>query len=154
NLRVFHQDLVAYSDTHHGNLPKVEMKRGHNFAGVFVPVLATEGLLKGKVSVNCPTVGMRPPEQVTMEEIENEADNQPEQFEEHIRRLAGCYAYSLGYFKDGVHQGLHSSQQPMDGLPIMADKPPFDQTDPPDTLENGNSPNHGGSGQNVLYLGG
>src|SRR5260370_16333204 len=37
-----------------------------------------------------------------------------------------------------------------DELPIMSDKPPFCQG----TCPLGNSPNHGGGGQNVLFIGG
>jgi hypothetical protein len=52
--------------------------------------------------------------------------------------------YSLGYFEGGIHRGLHRKSG--DGQPILADRLPA--PDRPASL------NHGGSGQNVLFLGG
>ena len=80
-------------------------------------------------------------------------DRQPEKYEQVVRGLWGCYAYSLGYRvpdEDGGHfSGLVRGLD--DGLPIMADRPPFTETNASDL---GNSPNHGRRGQNVLYIGG
>jgi hypothetical protein len=73
-----------------------------------------------------------------------------EEFTRRAPSLSGCYAYSLGYWDErGQIRGI--CQEPghvaSARLPIMADRPPngVAQGDP------GNSPNHGGYGQNVLY---
>src|SRR5581483_1015409 len=85
-------------------------------------------------------------------------DTQPEKFEEYTCDLGGCYAYTLGYRNEaGNLCGLRRSlDQPNNGfLPIMADKPPFDRPDEDvSCYEGSNSGNHGGVGQNVLYLDG
>ena len=73
------------------------------------------------------------------------------------RRLAGCYAYTLGYRdSEGRLCGLRidADQAYNDYLPIMADRPPFDQTNYLSVAAGKNSPNHDGTGQNVLYLSG
>jgi hypothetical protein len=72
------------------------------------------------------------------------------------RRLSGCYAYTLGY-RDSQHRLTGIRYDPAEGnndyLPIMADRPPFDQRNYLSAAA-GNSLNHGGAGQNVLYLSG
>jgi hypothetical protein len=79
-----------------------------------------------------------------MGELEQLYQNQPEVFKSVARSLAGNYAYSLGYSDNGQLQGLRRDSG--DLLPLLADAPP--QTG------GGLSPNHGGLGQNVLYIGG
>jgi hypothetical protein len=152
-LRKFHQALVAYSDHHGGDLPKVEKAPPYNKAGIFVPILARDGYLPPDVSVLCPSNGMRSAESVPLDRLQEEQLNQPEQYERDVSNLAGCYAYSLGYSDDaGHHFGLRLERGQNDHLPIIADRPPFEQQ--VQTPLAGNSLNHGGKGQNVLYLGG
>jgi hypothetical protein len=60
--------------------------------------------------------------------------------------IAGDYAYNVGYRRPSGRPG------PIPGLlsatiPLLADQPPFDDA----RILPGNSPNHGGSGQNVLF---
>ena len=73
-------------------------------------------------------------------------------YQEVIKKIGGCYAYSLGYREnaDGAlhHFGLRCDSG--DRLPIMSDKPPYSEG----TCPLGNSSNHGGNGQNVLFIGG
>jgi prepilin-type processing-associated H-X9-DG protein len=75
-----------------------------------------------------------------------------EEFRRHIQSFAGCYAYSLGYNDGRTVHGLRLIPgDPMNiSLPILADRPPpgVDSGDP------GNSLNHGGLGQNVLFIDG
>jgi hypothetical protein len=61
-----------------------------------------------------------------------------------VRDLAGGYAFPLGYEEGGDYHGLDRSCG--DRMPLLADRPQADG--------HGNSPNHGGGGQNVLYIGG
>jgi hypothetical protein len=136
NLRQFHAALTGYSDSHHGDFPRVQADPPHNLAGVFVPVLSDSGLLGAALNVDCPAVGQqRPP-------IHDVTELQP-----------GCYAYSLGYSEDGQGPASHRGLARDDGdlLPIMADRPVFLGGD---RVAAGNSPNHGGRGQNVLHIGG
>ncbi len=61
-----------------------------------------------------------------------------------MRELGGDYAYTLGYRRGDDVVGLNRDCG--DLLPILADRPRDGGA--------GNSPNHGGDGQNVLSIGG
>ena len=60
-----------------------------------------------------------------------------------MRDAGGDYAYTLGYRDGDDVAGLRRDSG--DLLPILADRP---------AAGDGNSPNHDGAGQNVLYIGG
>jgi hypothetical protein len=154
NLRGFYQALVGYSQQHDQQLPMVAANPPRNYAGVVVPALYEGGWLPRDVSIECPgNGGFNAPLPLSLEDLDKEEAIRPAQFEQDIRRLAGCYAYSLGYRDErGQHRGLHfDPSNPY--LPVMADRPPFEQNGMVEVAA-GNSRNHGGKGQNVLYLGG
>ncbi len=143
NLHRFHSALAAYSELRGGAFPRVDEKGPHNYAGVFVPVLHESGALREGVSITCPSQGRRPPP------LDQWAAGGPDRYREAVRDLAGSYAYSLGYrHGDGV-VGLRRGDPA--GQPILADGPP--SRDPADAGL-GNSSNHRGRGQNVLFVDG
>ncbi len=153
NLREFYYSLVAYSDLHQGDLPSVEESPPRNFAGVLVPILQQEGVLT-KVSLSCPGTGEPAPALIPIGQVEELARKQPKNFDQYTRKAGGCYAYPLGYRTGGQLHGLRFDPDlPYDQLPILADRPPFESPDAPDLLR-ANSENHGGEGQNVLYMSG
>jgi prepilin-type processing-associated H-X9-DG protein len=148
NLRQFHQALETYADTHNGQYPWVGPERPKNFAGSFVPTLNEAGAIPPGLSVSCPVNPPRPPSAVTFTEL---GALGPDEFRNATRTLAGCYAYSLGYLDPGgtVLFGLTKA---MGGwLPIMADAPACDAGN---EVLSGNSANHEGKGQNVLFTDG
>jgi hypothetical protein len=146
NLRQFHEALWSYSDGRDGYFPPIPEKAPYNVAGMFVPQLVSTGHLGTNASLRCPGNGDKPCPKFSLEDLQKMA---PEEFEKASHKLAGCYAYSLGY-RDPTGQYCPLRRDPShpdlndDLLPIMADKP--DEA-------RGNSPNHGGA-QNVLYVGG
>jgi prepilin-type processing-associated H-X9-DG protein len=148
NLRQFYQSLRAYSDHHDNRFPLVEAHPPRNVAGIFVPILNDAGLLSPAVSVSCgtPPVPVRAP---SLEELEEMRRDRPEEFDSLIHNLAGCYAYTLGYgTTPAFHSGLRSDEG--ERLPLMADRPEFRDG----RVLPRNSPNHGGNGQNVLFVDG
>jgi prepilin-type processing-associated H-X9-DG protein len=148
NLRQFHQALVAYADKNdNGRFPWVESQKPRNFAGSFVPALNEEHVLAPGLSVSCPGGQPRAPSPVTFADLDR---MKPDEFHDTIRGVAGCYAYSLGYVDaNNNYLGLTRA---MDGrLPIMSDAPACRAGN---DVSPGNSPNHGGKGQNVLYIDG
>ncbi len=153
NLRLFHEALTLYADQRQdGAFPRVEPEGPRAFAGVFIPVLADAGVLSDKASLNCPARGdtalAREPGQVRQLEVWYQKDRP--RYDQAVASLAGSYAYSLGYRDRGNLQGLRRGAG-MDNYPIMADCPPFSSKD---TAHDGNSHDHGGSGQNVLMIDG
>ena len=79
----------------------------------------------------------------TVAELEDLYQRSPDAFRAASRELAGDYAYCLGYEDGPAHRGLQRDSG--DGLPILADGSGEDA---------GNSANHEGAGQNVLFVGG
>jgi hypothetical protein len=148
NMRDLHQSLVDYSQLNNSAFPRVEERAGHNAAGVYLPLLNDQKVLRPGFSTRCPSRGDPVLTSHTMKELEAMS---PEDFAKVAPELSGCYAYSLGYRDaDGKLQGLRSDDG--DDLPILADRP----LTPEDSNRCGglrdNSPNH--KGQNVLYIGG
>lgn len=145
NLSRVWTGLQVYCSQHNGDFPRIEEKGPHSAAGIFVPILSDSGVLSPEVSVTCPAQGSLPPKRRSVHEMEKMYEENPTAFRQEARRLAGGYAYTLGYFDaaDG-YRGLRCDSG--DHLPIIADRL--------ESLRELNSANHGGGGQNVLYLGG
>ncbi len=143
NLRQFWVALQRYADRSNNEFPRVEAAGPRSVAGVFVPILNDAGLLND-VSIACPAQqGRREPLPCTVADLEQLYRDAPGRFRTVAGNLAGHYAYCLGY-EDG--HGLHGLRRDTgDGLPILADCAGTDAL---------NSNNHGGAGQNVLYVGG
>jgi hypothetical protein len=144
NMQMVWKGLQQYCSTHEGNFPRVEENGPRGVAGIFVPILHDARMLGPQVSVTCPAQGRVAPTSRSVQELEELFANSPEEFAQEVRRLAGTYAYSLGYRENDVYHHLRCDSG--DHLPIMADRL--------ESPAQHNSPNHGGSGQNVLYLGG
>ena len=142
NLRQFFVALAAYRDGQ-GQYPDLSKQAPRNVAGVVVPVLADAGVLAPSFSVRCPAIGPHLGCTFTMPRLNAMSE---EDFQTQAPNLALCYAFALGY--RGPAGDLHGPwQTPGWAWPILADRPPSDGTP-------GNSPNHGGTGQNVLFLDG
>src|SRR5262249_50840472 len=122
NLRLFGHALAAYSQNHAHDFPKVEAEPPRNVAGLFVPMLHDAGVLTADVTVSCPTSGGRPVPALTLAQLDELRRERPAAFEDAVRRLAGCYAYTLGYGCPQDHHGLRDTDG--DGLPLLADRPP------------------------------
>ena len=147
NLHRLWTALQAYADQQPaagGAFPRVEAAGTHSFAGVFVPMLADAGALGPDATTVCPEVGGPPSAPCSLAELDDLARTRPCEYHAHIRALGGDYAYTLGYRRGDDLVGLTRDDGGL--LPILADKPR--------DAGLGNSPNHGGAGQNVLYIGG
>jgi len=144
NLLRIWTGLQRYCDAHDGSFPVVEEKGPHGVAGIFVPVLCDNGLLGPDVSVGCPAQERRPPEHRSVREMEQLYAQDRERFRAEALKLAGGYAYTLGYVDAAGYHGLRRDFG--DHFPIVADRLEW--------LTQANSSNHGGTGQNVLYIGG
>jgi prepilin-type processing-associated H-X9-DG protein len=142
NLRVFYAALRPYH-VEHKHFPDVTAEAPHNVAGMMVPILVNAGVLdSAHVSVRCPGNGGASPCPVT---YENTKDLSEDEFSKVAPRLMSWYAYSLGYFDQaGTYHAPHLSGRVDSHIPLMSDRPPFGN-------DMGNSPNHGGTGQNVLF---
>jgi hypothetical protein len=145
NLRQFDQALETYADTHNGQYPWVGATRPKNFAGSFVAALNEARLMPAGLSVSCPGDPPQPPSGLTFTQLEG---LKPDEFLSATRTLAGYYAYSLGYQEPGGMALLGVTRSMEDRVPIMADAPSCASGN---AVLAGNSPNHEGRGQNVLF---
>jgi hypothetical protein len=147
NLRLFGEGLQRYADTREDLFPQVRPVDGpRGVAGVFVPMLLDSGMLEpGVVSVSCPAVGTQRPTGMRVAELEELYRSHPGEFDAMAWRLAPGYAYSLGYQEGRQYYGPHRDLGEL--APLLSDRPGA-------AVDLGNSPNHGGSGQNVLHVGG
>jgi len=145
-LHTFHRSLSAYADQHNGAFPKIHPE-GHplGVAGSFVSVLEFEGAVRTTCPAqNAPGTARRI---VTERELRQLHEKNREEYNRVAGNLCPGYAYSLGYLRGEELVGLRRGEVE-DRLPILADRPP------PGAKLPGNSPNHGGKGQNVLTVGG
>ncbi len=144
NLSDFYLALKTYSDTHANRFPDVAAASApRKVAGLVVPILTDAGALTRPISVRCPANGEPQPCAWALRDLGNMT---PQEFERHVPSLVTCYAYSLGHRAEGgANFGPRfEADKPNARLPLMADCPP------PNPAV-GNSLNHGGRGQNVLF---
>jgi hypothetical protein len=143
NLREIWVGFARFGDQRGDPFPP-DRQGARSFAGVFIPLLKDARVLGPQVSVGCPAQGRRVPGPQTVPELNDLYHTRPGAFRAAVRDLAGDYAFPLGYEEGGRYHGLRHDSG--DQLPLLADRPPAGGR--------GNSPNHGGGGQNVLYIGG
>jgi prepilin-type processing-associated H-X9-DG protein len=144
NEKEFWAACERYRDVqgHQDEYPNVAEHKPLDVAGITLPVLLDAGVLKPEsFSVRCPPDGALSRYYASLAELRNLS---AEEFSRRAPELLGCYGYSLGYRDNGALHGVCHSD---DHQALLADRPPEDGGD-------GNSPNHGGRGQNVLFVDG
>jgi prepilin-type processing-associated H-X9-DG protein len=143
NLRQLFASLGSYRDVH-GHFPSVAERPPHVAAGMVLPLLREAGVLPAESNLRCPNApSIGEPELVGPEQFRSMT---PEQFEAHAAHLSPYYAYSLG-FRDDAGRLLppgESAEVPLSLTALMSDAPPAYGVA-------GNSRNHDGKGQNVLF---
>ncbi|AGA29171.1 hypothetical protein [Singulisphaera acidiphila] len=134
NLRQLGIGLAQYAGLHH-QYPYGPTDRPNAVAGTYAVTLQDSGLLKDLKALDCPCNGSC--------EQESPKPHSPESYR---RMLDGDYAYHVGYRNRSGRPGpvlaSHSSH-----VPLLADQPAHEGG----VILEGNSPNHGGRGQNVLF---
>jgi prepilin-type processing-associated H-X9-DG protein len=146
NLGILGRALLTFSDTHDRKFPNVaDEKPPYNVAGMVIPILYEAGVLDPDSDLRCP--GDRPAPPLVYKASQLKA-MPVEEFLDKLPYLSGPYSYTLGYRQDGSVRGLHrDADQPQALSPLMADAPLL-------PLSDTNSGNHGGAGQNVLFMDG
>ena len=145
NLRQFWAALQVYADGRpDAAFPRVEAAPPRNFAGVFVPVLADAGALGSDVTVSCPARGRQAPAPCSLADLEEMARRRPNEFQ------------ALTARRSAATTPTPSATATATTWPACAATPAICCRSSPTGRRPaaGNSPNHGGAGQNVLYIGG
>lgn len=147
NLRQLGVALIRYATTHE-TFPFSAPSPSAPYAGTFAAQLHEQGFLHDTGLLDCPCNGRSQLPKVlpTFAEIESLETRSP--------RATPCllhmdYAYNIGYYRES---GLLPLPFGLPGhVPLMADRP---VTNAVGHALAGNSANHGGRGQNVLFVDG
>lgn len=147
NLRELGVGLIRYASQHNG-FPYPDSDSPAPWAGAYAIHLRESGLLHNSALLDCPSNGRNPmPTSVPcFDDLKS--------LKREVRRAAPClqhsdYAYTLGFRRDGRWPIL-AWDLPQE-YPLLADRPPHNGNG--DALD-GNSRNHHGTGQYVLFVGG
>lgn len=146
NLQQLGTSLAQYA-TLHPFFPYPPQHRSDTHAGMFAAFLSEAGLLHDLSILDCPCNGACPNRMThlaSFEQIDRVRRTDPEKYR---GMLCWDYAYNVGYRHDsgrpGPIESIYAAQ-----VPILADQPDHVNFR---TIREGNSPNHGGLGQNVLF---
>jgi prepilin-type processing-associated H-X9-DG protein len=146
NLQKLFLPLRAYADSHRGDFPHVAAAgtAPRNAVALVFPMLQDAKVLPQDIKIACPAAGCTPP----FSDLAQIQSLDLSGFQNWATNMLHTYAYSLGYRNHGMLVGLRLDPDKTASLmPLMADSPPGD-------LSHGNSPDHNGRGQNVLYADG
>lgn len=148
-LRTIFVGLSKYSDENGQRFPSVAAIAlpPRNVSGLVVPMLIKAGYLDQDFQAQCPG-NTTAPLNMAFDQLLTLAEDE---FQQKAAQISPCYGYSLGYKKrNGSYRGLErnmDAEHADSAIPVMADAPPANPL-------SGNSGNHGGKGQNVLFLDG
>jgi prepilin-type processing-associated H-X9-DG protein len=127
-------------------MPYPPSSRSDAPAGSFASMLHGAGVLDDAKLLDCPCNGPCPhagQELVSFDQLEQLRHTDPARFH---HMVSSDYAYNIGYRHASQHPGpldfARSSR-----IPVLADQPDHDGL----RIKDGNSLNHGGRGQNVLF---
>jgi hypothetical protein len=145
NLSQLGRGLTNYANAH-GFYPYPKPDSPIPYAGTFKTMLKEAGQLWNPAVLDCPSNGhaersIPVPDGKTLCSLQ---ESDPRQFR---HMLDGDYAYHLGYRQRSGKPGPIAWQL-ASRVPLLADQPGYDDLG---TILEGNSPNHGGFGQNILY---
>lgn len=152
NLHQLGTALNRYAESHEG-YPYPDPKSENSFCGCFAAILHDEGLLTTPSALHCPNThdhtAVHPAALPHMDELDRQKTEAPSAMKKALR---ADYAYHRGVQTEGQEpRAVVPSRLVGAILPLLADQPPHDEQG---RILRGNSPNHGGWGQNVLFVDG
>jgi hypothetical protein len=146
NLQQLGNSLAQYASLH-PFLPYPPARCPDTHAGMFAVMLHDAGVLQDLSLLDCPCNGPCPnrmKELASFEQVEHIRRTQPERYQ---RMLGWDYAYNVGYRHASGHSGPLEAMRAW-RVPVLADQPDHENYL---KIREGNSPNHRGWGQNVLF---
>lgn len=150
NLRQIGLALSQYA-TAHNVYPFVSPESPGSYVGSMQVLLHDSGFLPKTDPLDCPSGGCpTPPSHLPpFATLCAREYRQPGALKEAVH---GDYAFNQGYRDGQGHLTAIPATVP-DGYPLVADQPSY-VDGPTETILEGNSPNHGGRGQNVAFASG
>jgi hypothetical protein len=144
NLQQLGVGLLQYAGQHH-HFPYAPPDQPDAVAGTFAKTLQESGMLHDLKTLDCPCNGICTMASPTLHvpSLEKVRNKSPELY----RVLLSCdYAYHVGFRNRAGRPGPLPANL-MARVPLLADQPNHQRNH----ILPGNSPNHGGRGQNVLF---
>jgi prepilin-type processing-associated H-X9-DG protein len=155
NLKALYAGLMHYATANRDDLPRPEVDGARSAAGVYAASLRQAGYWDPSgMALTCPAtarqVGDVPHDPPSLADLDQQFVASPTEYARLRRTMGGGYGYHLGYLENGKYRGVRRGME--GAVPILADRPPRENEVP--DWKAANSPNHGGLGQNVLFLDG
>jgi hypothetical protein len=148
NMQQIGSGLFRYASTHE-SYPYVAPDCPGSYVGAFAMQLHDDGLITDATPLHCPSCNRALPASARLISFQTLCEQ--ERLAPGMGRsaiIANDYAYHLGYRDGSGHAGPIIPASLSAAVPLLADQPPHDAGG---RILPGNSPNHGGSGQNVLF---
>jgi hypothetical protein len=143
NLQVIGVAMVGYSDRNHGRFPEIPLEGNRGVAGIFGPLLLENQYLTDDGFLVCPGSALATRKTAFRAPKLKHVDRYTGRLLSQMRHaMGGSYGYSLGYFQDGKY--CPPENHGRSHYALMADAPTLH-------LLRGQSDNHAGRGQNVLF---
>ena len=147
NLQQLGNSLAQYASLH-PFLPYPPSNQSDTHAGMFAVMLHDAGVLDNLSVLDCPCNGKCPhvmKELASFEQVDRIRKTDPEAYR---RMLCWDYAYNVGYRHAAAGTRSAGGGARRRRYPVLADQPDHEDFL---MIREGNSPNHGGRGQNVLF---
>ncbi len=149
NMRQIAVGMLSYAEHYAGHFPFHSSSGPLAVAGMYAPILLETGMVGDPGTFVCPATGDDARAIRSLRSVEA-AMGDLRRVSSMVPRLGGSYAYSLGFFRE---RRVYTPPQldRLAGRMVLADR----SSRPPEgDVAQSNSPNHGGRGQNALYLDG
>jgi hypothetical protein len=142
HLRQIGLALTQYSETQHDYFPPVYHRGPLSGAGIFAPVLLSNGFVDGPYWFVCPDSPLAENRRLQIPTVDQLRAASQKEIARLRRSMGGSFGYSLGFVENGRYYSPRNLRRPFAAIVSDAPSPacPSHQT-----------VNHAGRGQNVLH---
>lgn len=147
NMRQLGVAISSYAHTENGHIPFIAPNGMLDNAGAFTVALKERELLGNVRHIICPGSNAGVAIVPSVDELRQAAASDPDRVKTLKRYMGGSYGYLMGFDQFGIYYGRSLADKTM---PLVADRPPRGE----EGISSPNSPNHGYSGQNILFADG
>ena len=141
HLRQIGLGLTQYSESQNGYFPPVYYRGRFEGAGIYAPVLLSNGFVDGPQCFVCPDSPLAENRRFRIPSLDELLTASPEDLLRFRHSMGGSFGYNLGFLKNGRYYSPRNLRRPF--YAVAADAPSH-------VLPNHQTVNHGGRGQNVL----
>ncbi len=139
NERQIGVGLAQYSEHHNGYFPRIAESGSLAAAGIYAPTLLSGGYVESPRVFVCPGSSAADDQSLRIPTIAEIQQMSGQPLVKLRRQMGGSYGYALGYRQGGVYRPTRNLYR--EAFALVADMPSDDHA---------SSPNHNGSGHNVL----